>query len=613
MIPVFRQPQNGLENHAPAYDAYYFPGHNFIEMGKQWRAGVREICQDSQAKIGFEGSAHICRGMADPERVCREFDMWAPYTGISEEFIRSLAPRSFIRSSWIGYDKDATSHLGHYWRQVMMGADSVWYWMWSAIGGWQGFQQPDLDAPEPVREMLRDTQVVREGLGDLLLNYEMQHDGIAMLYSYPSLFVHNRSPRCKTYLSHWAAYLAWQNIIHDLNMQYNFVTETSLANGEFGRGGYKVLILPQVWALSEKTVQAIRQFVADGGTVLADLRPGFYDEHARQREHAALDALFGVAGGFESAATGELEITGELGLSKIELRRPGKGYDKPVQFEPAVTLSTGQALGHVGKTPACIVNSVGKGRAILLNFAPRSTFEVREDPAVGGLAGKPTSEIMPEDEAYFFLNLFHAAGIERAFNFTEYKKETTPFFRNVRVQRWQNGDYQIVGFFRQVDSEQRRGSCIPDSAKWPVSPQRAASGRGYAPPPWAYDIKNGLEVGQANWFIVPVDPGRAVFYAMLPGPLPAMAVDMPQTARRGAPLRIKLSVPEARGLHAIKIRARQPDGVPAKFWEQTVQVGKTPIDVVLPLAFNDPTGEWTITMTDLFGLATAQKMAVKVD
>ncbi len=602
-------------NHAPGYDLHYFPGYNFVQMGKQWRDGVREVCADPHAKIGFEGSAHIARGMADPELICRDFDMWVPYTSISEEFIRSVAPRSFIRSSWIGYDKDAISHLGHYWRQIMMGADSVWYWMWSAIGGWQGLQQPDLDAPGPVREMLADTQIIRDGLGDLLLKYEMQHDGVAMLYSYPSLFVHNHMTNAKSYPGHWAAYIGTGNLVHDLNMQYHYVTEQTLTSGAFAKAGYKVLLLPLVWAMGDETITAIRQFVADGGTVIADLRPGFYNQHCRPRGSAALDDLFGVRGAASLAAakSESLNITGQLGLSKLEFKRPGPGQNAPVVGEPGLELTTGQALGSVGTTPAFVVNEVGKGRAILLNFVLRSAFVGSDDPGVGGLSGKPTMETIPEDAARFFLGLFHAAGVERAFNFTEYKKETVPYFRGVRVQRWRNGDYEIAGFFRQVDTEQRRGAFIPDSEKWPVSPQRQASDRPYAPYPHVYDIKHGLTVGQANWLIVPLDPGRAVFYAMLPGPLPSMAVDIAKTARCGVPVRIKLSVPDAHGLHAIKIRAWQPDGMPAKFWEQTVQVGKAPIEVVLPLAFNDPVGEWAITLTDLFGMATAQKMAVKVD
>lgn len=619
-----------LPNFARQYDVHYFGGYNFVEMAKRNREATRKMAEDPQARIGFEGSGKIGRLGCDPELICRELDMWVPYTGISEEFVRSVAPRSFIRSSWMGYDKDAASHLGHYWRQVMMGSDSVWYWMWSTIGAWQGFQQPDLDAPGPVREMLADTQIVRDGLGDLLLQYDMQHDGIAVLYSYPDLFA-EREQRNKTYGWRGAAIATWDQIIHDLNMQYNFVTERMLISGEFEVGNYKVLVLPRTLCIGEKAAAVIRRFVDNGGTVIADVRPAFYNERCKPYDKPVLDDLFGVSGGFDWAVTADLTIDGKLGLEALTFSRPvderslkikksglrqelPPPSDQPVLVDPSVTLTTGQAFGKAGAAPACIVREVGKGRAVLLNFVPHSSFKVRD--YVGNLNAKPTQDLLPDDVAELFLKLFHAAGVERAFNFTAYsggkEAQRVPFFPGVSVQRWRNGEYEIAGFFRQADTEQRLGAFIPDGEKWPVSPQREASGRPYAPFPYAYDLKNGLTVGQANWFIVPLDPGRAMFYALLPGPLPAMAVEAPKTATRGVPVVLKLSVPGARGLHAIKLRALLPNGEPAKFWAQTVQVGKEPKEVVLPLAFNDPAGVWTLTFTDLFGPETARTAQVDV-
>jgi len=602
---------DGLENHAPAYDIYYFGGYNFVQMARKSREWIRKLYDERQARIGFEGSGHLANIPCDPELICRELDMWVPYTGITEEFIRSVAPRSFIRSAWIGYSKDAVNHTGWYWRQIIHGADSVWYWMWSAIGAWQGLQGPDLDPPAPVRAMLRDTQIVRDGLGDLLLHYQMQHDGIAVLYSYPSVFVHHRSNRNKSYPSHYAALLAWQNVIHDLNMQYEFVTERILTSDAFAARGYKVLVLPQVWSISSEAVAAIRRFAENGGTIIADIRPALYDGRCRQLPTAAMDDLFGVRGGFEPARPSEMKIAGELNLSKLELSRPGPGHDRPVLIDPSVTLTTGQALGSAGRVPACVVNTVGKGRAVLLNFVPHSSFLVRGDTR--GLAGTAPLNEMPRDAAYFFLGLFNAFGVERSFNFTRYKMEKVPFFPNVKVQRWKNGDYQIVAFFRQTDTAMRRGAFIADSERWPVSPQRKASGRPYDPFPWVYDIKNGVTVGQANWFIVQIDPGSPSLYALLPGPLPPMAIDLPKQARRGSQVKLKLSVPGARGLHSIKLRAVMPDGKPAAFWDRSIMVGKEPAEVILPLAWNDTVGPWQITFTDLFSPGTARTLTLRVE
>ncbi len=601
----------GLENHAAAYALDYFGGWNFVRMARKNRDWVRRVCADPVAGIGFEGSGNIYRGACDPELICRELDMWVPYTGISEEFVRSVAPRSFVRSSWIGYSRDAANHTGWYWRQIINGADSVWYWMWSAIGAWQGLQAPDLQAPAPVQAMLDDTRIVREGLGDLLLRYQQRHDGIAVLYSYPSLFVHGRGSASKSYATPHAAALAWQNVIHDLNMQYDFVTDRALSAGEVSAASYRVLVLPEAWALGDAAVSGVHRFVEEGGTVIADIRPARYDARCRQRPVAALDGLFGVAGGFAAAERAPAKIAGTTGLGALDLERPGKGLDQMVAVEPGVSVTDGQALGNAGAHPVCIVRAVGKGRAVLLNFTPSSAFTVRDDTR--GLAGTAPLTEIPADVARFFLGLFHAAGVERAFTFTPYKQEKQPFFPNVKVQRWTDGEYQIAAFFRQTDTEARRGSCIPDAGSFPVSPQRAAGGRPYAPLPWVYDLRQGLTVGRANWFIVPIDPGRPAVYALLPGPLPPLAVEMPKQAKRGAPVTLQLAVPGARGLHAIKLRATLPDGQPVRFWDQTVQVAKEPVTVTLPLAFNDPAGEWTVTLTDLFGADTERRVGLTIE
>jgi hypothetical protein len=609
------------DNHAAAYDLFYFPGWNFIQMGKNARDWIRKACDDPHAGIGFEGSGHIARGMCDPELVCREFDMWVPYTSISEEFVRSIAPRKFLRSSWIGYDRDAMNHCSHAWRQVMMGADSIWYWMWSAIGAWQGFQAPNLESPEPVREMLSDTRVVREGLGDLLVASDMQHDGVAVLYSYPSIFLGGRDERLKSYLSHWAAYLAWQMICHDLQLQYDFVTEADLAAADFAARGYKVLVLPQVWAVSDEGAAAIRRFAEAGGTVLADVRPGFFDGRCRRRVDPALDDLFGVKGDLVAAARADLAIAGDLPaphgvVERLEFKRPlpaGKPEAENVGplVDPSVTATTGKPLGTAGSAAACIVSDVGKGRAILLNAVPRSCFPVRDD--TGGLNGQPTSDVLPTDAARFFLNLFHAAGVERAFHVLEFRKEGTPWFGNVRVQRWRDGDYTILGLFRQIDTRPARASVIFGSEKWPLSPEQKASGRPYPELPWVYDIKHDLPSGQTQWFIDELPPGRATFHAILPGPLATMRVEMPETVARGDGVNVRLALPEARGRHAIRLTATRPDGSAARFWEQNVIVDREPVEVVLPVAFNDPAGVWTVTFRDVFGSETSvvRKLDVK--
>jgi len=56
-----------------------------------------------------------------------------------------------------------------------------------------------------------------------------------------------------------------------------------------------------------------------------------------------------------------------------------------------------------------------------------------------------------------------------------------------------------------------------------------------------------------------------------------------------------------------------PSGQPAKFWDQSVIVGKEPKTVTLPLAWNDTNGAWKITFTDLFSPETALTITLQVD
>lgn len=147
----------------------------------------------------------------------------------------------------------------------------------------------------------------------------------------------------------------------------------------------------------------------------------------------------------------------------------------------------------------------------------------------------------------------------------------------------------------------------------PASPEREASGRPYAGLPWVYDIKHDRPAGKTNWVIAELPQGRATFHALLPGPLAAMQVEMPERAARGSGVKVRVAVPEARGRHAIRLSATRPDGTAAAFWEQNLIVDRGPVDIMLPVAFNDPPGAWSVTFRDVFGSETAVTRRIEVE
>jgi hypothetical protein len=60
-----------------------------------------------------------------------------------------------------------------------------------------------------------------------------------------------------------------------------------------------------------------------------------------------------------------------------------------------------------------------------------------------------------------------------------------------------------------------------------------------------------------------------------------------------------LSVPDAEGLHAFRIRARAGDRR-LEWLDRNVIAGREPKTFAIPVAFNDPTGDYEIAAIDLF-------------
>jgi hypothetical protein len=116
-----------------------------------------------------------------------------------------------------------------------------------------------------------------------------------------------------------------------------------------------------------------------------------------------------------------------------------------------------------------------------------------------------------------------------------------------------------------------------------------------------YDLKGGRDLGPNLAFDLAVTPYRARFFALLRAePAAALvAVDRPE-ATAGQVLTGRVSMPQAQGLHAIRVGVKTPDGQPAEWLARTVLTDATGTTFPLPIAWNDPQGSWTIEATDLF-------------
>lgn len=607
------QAPSALPNCAPAFDLAAFSGHNFVQMAKINIGELRREMNEPEAVIGFEGAGDLRRTMHADE-ICRDLGMWVPYSGYLDEFIRGFAPRSFQRSIWMGYGETGDGHCGRYYYGLVNGADSAWYWMWSTMP-FQGFQKPDLAGGVPaVEDFVADTRFVREGLGDLLLKYGMADDGITLLYSKASNWLSAQSKLpIEPYGPYAWIHMIWATALHDLGLQYNYVTDDAIRAGQWDSKGCKVVILSSTFALSPETAKALRAFVERGGAVIADVRPGFYDHHARPHDPtgktAALDDLFGIRGAFppRMEVSDTLSVTGEVAGVKLRaFTTPNAEFANRPLSDPGIEAVGARPAGQAGAAPVVLVNKVGKGHAVLLNFALWSAMSARlETPNMGGQGG---AERTPYPFGVFLRDIFAALDVRPAVEVTPHRSERE-FVGNLRVQRWRNGDNEIVALFRQTGNRETEEKMVNVST---------FAGRRYV-----YDIRNGLGVGYAfgakrgdqegNWWLSEVVPTRASFFALTPGPVRAPALELPATARRGAVLTARVAAPNAKGLHALRLRARTPDGTPFEHWEQTVITDANGTTVRLPLAFNDPAGRWDVTLTDCFSPEAATHAALTVE
>jgi hypothetical protein len=531
-------------NTARWFDRQAFKSWNFVRFCGRYRTAYEAI--DPQAKVGFEGAGLFDRG-DDIDLIVRSNTFWSPYPGTTDEVIRSIAPRDFPRANWMGYTKDADSLLAKYWRMVTLGMDSVWWWRWDCIGRFHGWLAPDLRPFPAVADILQDTQVVRDGLGDLLLRSTRLDDGIAILYSYPSSLLHKQRGGA-SYGGYEAAHLGAQTLVRELGLEFRYLTDRMVREGELAKPSIRVLLLPRAEVLADAEVDAIREFVALGGLVLADVRTGVYDGHCRRRPQGALDDLFGIRR--EGCPEATVVPSTDLGALKLDA---------------GVKASSGAAANEFTGVPAFITHTAGQGETLFLN-ADFSAFSQM------GLPGTPES--VATDLA---LRLARFKVIPELTLVGRGQRRE----RGVMISRWQDGNASLFSLFRTGGERTTVQVLLPRDAA-------------------VYDLRQRRLISTGTAFTTEIRPNRASFFAVLPAKAPTARLELNcATAGQGSTAGVTLRVPGAAGLHALRLRV-QAEGKHLDWLDRNVIVGAEPVTFPLPIAFNDPVGRYDIRATDLF-------------
>ncbi|HUU68025.1 MAG TPA: beta-galactosidase, partial [Planctomycetota bacterium] len=207
-------------------------------------------------------------------------------------------------------------------------------------------------------------------LAPLIENTRSARTSVALLWSENS---YDHDP---TVYSRWGA-LGTAYAMMCAKVHYDIVLEADVQRGELAN--YSLLIVPEQRYLMEATLEPIRQFVRNGGTVFATGVPGMFDERGRDRGQPLAD-VFGAdlkaftpiqaVPGTMLVPTRPNSIWGDRERGADRGRFLPDEWSLRLQLAACFTPREGAEVLHsfADGTAAMIRNTFGNGSAVILGY-----------------------------------------------------------------------------------------------------------------------------------------------------------------------------------------------------------------------------------------------------
>ena len=323
--------------------------------------------------IGLSGTANPGYHFDWP-LVMKQLDYLAFYDGIQRKLAKDFANPGALGGQWYGGYVAPTPHEGYinsyFWRGLLSGNRlSAMYTPYAGVTG-DLLNTPQLDY---YAKLLKES---RKGIAKLILS-GTEKVSVAMVYSQSSLFAITGTIGINEYENSLSG---WHALMGDLGIDYKFLYAPELP--ETLNNSCKVLILPGAVALSDAELAAIRRFAANGGTVIADMNYGVYNEHGTLRKGKNIPVITTL-----KLPEGEFRTTdAKAGLHRVE--KVGKG--KIVTWNLMVSGYQQTVLGGVGGEVAQDLSGSAKFCAALRAMAAKELKNggVTADRTVIGKDGK---------------------------------------------------------------------------------------------------------------------------------------------------------------------------------------------------------------------------------
>jgi len=497
---------------------------------------------------------------------------------------------SLIGLGWIGgypgsYNRTFQRFI--VWRQLFQGANS--YWTYKAHHGsptWS-IQAPDYSIYEYYKAHVKELKELKLGTGKLLMNSQRANDRIAVLYSPSSLHAVSVGPGSgfsKNYLSFSDSFCDSLEISGFGG--FKIISNVQLAKGVLEKKSFGLLILPFSQALSKQEVKEIKSFVKNGGTVIADLRPGVADGHGKPYAEGALDDVFGVIQNTQKA---------QAKKSKIKLAFQGINtvFSKTI-YDASLKLSGGKSYADINGTPGVVINEYGKGKAVLLNFSLPELINKR-----WSIYASYNVRMYSPAVNSFFKSLF-------SFSKVTNQVKVIPNIPNLIQYSFKNGSQKYLGLLAEL----------------PECPENYETGKGKAlkrykavvklsRKSYLYDIRNGKFLGFTDSFKTNITPSYAKLYALLSYKVDGIILKVPKYVKQGATLKYKAKLITSEGkpgLHIFHVSLISPKGDEKEYYANNLKAEKGLLEAATHLAFNEQTGKWKLRIKDIASGFSVEKI-----
>jgi len=495
-------------------------------------------------------------------------------------------------TTFIGYDyndsQEQRAH-GQPWKVLFGGANGINYFGLVHGGQTCGIFRPDFSPTKNADWFFPEIQELKAGVGRLFMQGDLEDDGIAILYSPAS--VHSATAAGLADLSHKKANYGVNltnlgKLLSESHYQYRFVHEDQLKEGELSK--FKVLFLSWNSSLSTAEAEAIREFVKAGGTLIADSFAGVRDGHGKPEN--MLEEVLGVRQPLDppSLHSGTLEVTDE------QFSGPKKVFVTTGVSQ--LELKGAKARALVGEQPAFLVHPYGKGQAIFLN-ASFSNYSYEVSGGEGGEVseGEDASQNITAPIREFVTALLTEAGVPVPLSVKTGEKENS----EIELSRFKLGDARLLGVMRAINGEA-------------LNPEDKEEVTLTLEQPWhVYDIREGKYLGQKEVISTSLLRATAKAYALLPYEVRTVTLNGPKSATPGsaAEFVVEVSADQPCGTHVFHLTAKGPDGKERPLYAQNLVAPQGKGEATIPFAWNDPEGEWTVTVRDVV-TGTSQQRSI---